>query len=409
MKNLEIVDNSAGLSDVPGFELASVACDIRAKNDTSRLDLTVCRSVAPCAAAGVFTTNEVFAAPVHVCKTILHSGKRLRGFVANSGNANACTGEQGERDAVKMAELAAEAAGAEKGTFFVSSTGRIGRQMPMQAIETGIRACANAFGNDDAHGRAAASAIMTSDTKPKTVTVRLRMADGRVVTLAGMAKGAGMIQPGMATMLCFIATDAAIAPALLQGMLARAVNNSFNAISVDGDMSTNDTVVVLANGQSGVAVAEKSPESRLFQKALTAVCGNLAEKIVGDGEKISKVVELKVVGAKSRAMAEKIARSIGNSLLVKAAWCGNDPNWGRLADAAGYARAGLDQTRLDIDYNDTPVLRNGQPCDAYLARWHEIVAQRRFSITVNLNLGKSAFRLLTTDLTEAYVTFNKGE
>ena len=406
---MEVIDHSAGLSEVPGFEIASAACDIRAKGDFKRLDLTVCRSVRPCAAAGVFTTNEVFAAPVHVCRQLLKSGKPLHGFVANSGNANACTGEQGERDAVKMAELAACAAGLEKGTFFVASTGRIGRQMPMDLIAKGIAACANDFGSDEKHGRDASQAILTSDTRPKTVTVRFTNSNGKTITLAGMAKGAGMIQPGMATMLCFIATDAVVSRNRLQKTLSDAVRSTFNCISVDGDMSTNDTVVMLANGASDAEIREGTPDAENFKKAVLAVCDNLAEKIVGDGEKITKVVEVKVESAPSNEAAEKIARSIGNSLLVKASWCGEDPNWGRLADAAGYARAGLDHHKLDIDYDETPVLRGGQPIDANLPQWRQIVKKNRFSVRIRLNIGQGAFRLLATDLTEAYVTFNKSE
>jgi len=410
MQALEVIDNSDGLSDVAGFELASVAADIRAKGDFKRLDLTVCRSQRPCTAAGVFTTNEVFAAPVHVCRTLLQSGKPLHGFVANSGNANACTGDQGEADAVAMADLAAEAAGLPKGAFFVASTGRIGRRLPMDAIAKGIARCGiEGFGASPKHGRDASQAILTSDTKPKTVTVRIALPGGQKVAVSGMAKGAGMIQPGMATMLCFIATDAAVSKNLLQTSLAAAVKRTFNAISVDGDMSTNDTVVVLANGASGAQILENTPEAALLGRALAIVCDNLAEKIVGDGEKISKVVEIKVESAPSDEAAEKIARAIGNSLLVKSSWCGEDPNWGRLADAAGYARAGLDQRKLDIDYDAVPVLRGGQPLDEHLPQWRAIVKQKRFTVAVRLNLGTGRFRLLASDLTEAYVTFNKSE
>lgn len=410
MQALDVIDNSDGLSDVGGFELASVACDIRTKNDFKRLDLTVCRSARPCVAAGVFTTNEVFAAPVHVCRTRLQGHGPLHGFVANSGNANACTGDQGEQDALEMAALAAKAAGLPQDSFFVASTGRIGRNLPMPLIAKGIERCAQeGFGSTPLHGKNAAQAILTSDTKPKTVTVRVHLPEGKTVTLAGMAKGAGMIQPGMATMLCFIATDADVSKNLLQSALAAAVNKTFNCISVDGDMSTNDTVLVLANGASGQNIAENTPQAALFARALEIICDNLAEKIVGDGEKISKVVEVHVEEAPSDAAAEAVARAIGNSLLVKASWCGEDPNWGRLADAAGYARIGLDQRKLDIDYDAVAVLRGGQPVDANLSQWKAIVKQKRFSITVRLHLGEGRFRLLASDLTEAYVTFNKSE
>ncbi len=406
---MKLTDQSAGLSDVPGFLLSGVGCDIRQKGDLNRLDMALCISKTPCTAAGVFTTNEVFAAPVRLCREILDTKNPLHGFVANSGNANACTGKQGLQNARKMSELACAAAGLEKNSLFVASTGRIGRQLPMGNIEKGIADAAKNLGNSQSHGNAAANAILTSDTHQKTVTVSFETQAGKTVTLAGMAKGAGMIEPHMATMLCFIATDAVIEQSLLQAMLKRCADRSFNCISVDGDMSTNDSVVVLANGHSGEKIEKDSPDATQFENALYAVCDNLAEKIVGDGEKISKIVEVKVGGARDNAAAEKIARAIGNSLLVKSSWAGEDPNWGRLADAAGYARAGLDQDKLDIDYDNVPVLRGGCPVDENLSQWKQIVKKRRFSILVNLNVGAGEFRLLSTDLTEAYVTFNKSE
>ena len=220
-----------------------------------------------------------------------------------------------------------------------------------------------------------------------------------------------MIEPNMATMLAFIATDAVVESAYLKTSLKSAADQSFNCVSVDGDMSTNDTVILLASGVSGVVIHESSEASlkKLFQEAVDRVCFALAEKIVGDGEKITKVVAVEVLGARQRADAEKIARAIGNSLLVKSSWFGEDPNWGRLADAAGYARTGLDEAKLDIYYNDVPAVVAGRPLPENKPRWKEIVKARQFTVRLNLHLGDAKFRLLASDLTDGYVNYNKSE
>jgi glutamate N-acetyltransferase/amino-acid N-acetyltransferase len=219
-----------------------------------------------------------------------------------------------------------------------------------------------------------------------------------------------MIEPNMATMLAFIATDLDASPALLKKLLLQANAASFNAVSVDGDMSTNDTVLLLATGASGLSL-EGAPAGLVaaFEEALGKVCFALAEKIVGDGEKITKVVSVEIQGAPSDAAAEAVARAIGNSLLVKSSWYGEDPNWGRLADAAGYAKVGLDESRLDITYDEVPAVVQGRPLPANKPLWKQVVTQRRFTVRLNLNLGTGTYRLLTADLSEAYVNFNKSE
>jgi glutamate N-acetyltransferase/amino-acid N-acetyltransferase len=256
----------------------------------------------------------------------------------------------------------------------------------------------------------AANAILTSDTRPKTCTARFTW-QGKTVTVAGFAKGAGMIEPNMATMLAFVCTDAAAEPAFLKAALKASADQSFNCVSVDGDMSTNDTVILLASGVAQVQVGPGAPAelTRLFQEALDRVCFSLAEKIVGDGEKITKVVSVEVSGARSRADAEKIARAIGNSLLVKSSWFGEDPNWGRLADAAGYARTGLDETKLDIHYEDVPAVLAGRPLPENKPKWKEVVKARQFRVRLDLHLGDAQFRLLASDLTDGYVNYNKSE
>ncbi len=410
MTQIIVTPDTAGITDVPGFEAAAVACDIRQKNDTKRLDLALIFSLRPCTAAGTFTKNAVKAAPVQFCQQQLEEGGPFHGIVANSGNANACTGTAGLKDAQAMAQRAAAALNQKATGFFVCSTGRIGQPLPMDRVLKGVDRIVSEKGRTPAHGKKAADAILTSDTGPKTVTVSFTY-DGKKYTVAGCAKGAGMIQPDMATMLAFLATDFSVPRSFLQKTLSDAVSGTFNCITVDGDMSTNDTVIILANGHSGVSVGDKSPRELrvLFAEAVWKTCETLADKIVSDGEKITKVVEVKVQGAASTEDAEKVARAIGNSLLVKSSWFGGDPNWGRLADAAGYAGAKLLEAKLDILYNDVPAMTAGRPHPEKKAEWKKIVQNRRFTITLDLHLGKGAFRLLATDLTDGYVNYNKSE
>lgn len=410
MDEIAIEENSPGISDVPGFAVAGVACDVRNKGDLKRLDVALLFSAQPCSAAGVFTRNAVKAAPVRQCQEVLRAGK-AHGIIANSGNANACTGDGGMDDAQTMARLAAEGLGVAPENFFVCSTGRIGERLPMEKIASGIRDAVGQCEASAEQGRRAAEAILTSDTRAKTITVRFPCGD-KTVTVSGIAKGAGMIQPNMATMLAFLATDAEVEQEFLQKILAEAVRLTFNRITVDGDMSTNDTVLLLANGASGAAIGnDDAGACALFQEAVRKVCDFLAEKIVSDGEKITKVVEVLVGGAASEEDAEKVARAIGNSLLVKSSWYGNDPNWGRLADAAGYSGAVFDDRKFDIFYGNIPAVVEGEPVTENRSKWKEIVQADRFSITIRLNVpgGEGKFRLLATDLTESYVRFNKSE
>ena len=405
---VKLIESPSGIADCPGFKTAGVACDIRGKGDLELLDLALVASQEPCHAAGVFTLNDVCAAPVLVCKEILTSpSAKVAGIVVNSGNANAATAEQGMIDAKEMSAIAQLETGIGS-PFLVCSTGRIGRKLPMQNIKTGIDAAAKALSKESQNSLDAADAILTSDTRRKCATAQFTY-EGKILTVSGIAKGAGMIEPNMATMLAFLATDLDVDNAALKNTLVQACNKTFNRISIDGDMSTNDTVLLLANGKSGL-VPDDSPELlQAFREAVFMVCDNLAEKIVGDGEKITKLVELIVEGCQTEEDAEKVARCVGNSLLVKTSWYGSDPNWGRLADAAGYAQVGLKEACFDIYYDEVPALIGGIPQDNKLSEWKAIVAKKRFRITLNLNQGSGTFRLLTTDLSESYVNFNKSE
>ena len=407
MTTVELIETSGGIADCPGYKTAGVGCDIRETGDP-RLDLALFVSESPCSAAGVFTLNDVCAAPVHICKAILaESGNKVAGCVINSGNANACTGTQGMVDGKEMDAITQLATGINT-PFLVCSTGRIGRQLPMSNIKAGIAAASQKLDTETQSSFDAADAILTSDTRRKVATARFDY-EGTTITVSGMAKGAGMIEPNMATMLAFVTTDLEVDSDLLKSVVKQASDLTFNRISIDGDMSTNDTVLLFANGACGIK-ADTSPELlEAFQQAVFLVCDDLAEKIVGDGEKVTKLVELIVEGCQTTADAEKIARAVGNSLLVKTSWYGSDPNWGRLADAAGYARVGLKEECFDIYYDTVAALISGRPQDSNLSKWKEIVSKKRFRITLNLNQGAGQYRLLTSDLSEAYVDFNKSE
>ncbi len=406
--NLILENDIAAAAKVDRFNVNGVSCDVRNKGD-DRLDLCMVHSISSCTAAGVFTKNDVQAAPVSISRQLLAKGDTFHGFVCNSGNANACTGEQGLRDAEAMSLEASRQANAPARSFLVCSTGRIGEFLPMDRIVPGIQKCAGMLDSLPESGERAAQAILTSDTRPKGCLAKWEM-EGEELTIGGFAKGAGMIEPNMATMLAFLLTSVNIKQGLLQEVLADAVENSFNRITIDGDMSTNDTVLLLANGISENPISEKTPQAlEDFREALGRTCLDLAEKVVADGERITKVVRVEVEGASSDADAQKVGRCIGNSLLVKSSWYGADPNWGRLVHAAGYARVGLKMEKVDLYYQDVPALLAGTPQTKNRTAWKAVVSKGRFTIRLNLNLGIGSCTILSTDLTEGYVDFNKSE
>ena len=401
-----------GVCAANGFRAAGVAAGIK---PTGKSDLALVVSDLPCAWAGTFATNAVKAAPV-LHDLALPRSRPVAGIVANSGNANACTGTRGLRDAAKMGALAQKLSGTFPAPFLVASTGRIGGLLPMAKIATGLRAAAARLSRDDV---ACARAIMTTDTFPKRCAAEIRIG-GRAIRVGGMAKGAGMICPGMsrtgrrpalhATMLCFLTTDAVVAPALLQRCLDRAVARSFNRISVDGDMSTNDTVALLANGASGTPALRTGTRALAdFQEALDEVALRLALMIVKDGEGISKIVTLVVEGAASVSDAERAARAIGNSILAKCSWCGEDPNWGRLFDAAGYSGARINPANLSVRYDGVPLVLRSRVVAANDRRVRAILKKPSFTLRCGLGAGRFSSIFYTTDLTEKYVELNKGE
>ncbi|HET9800928.1 MAG TPA: bifunctional glutamate N-acetyltransferase/amino-acid acetyltransferase ArgJ, partial [Chthoniobacterales bacterium] len=328
---------------------------------------------------------------------------------------NAATGAQGMRDARQMAKLVANSLSINKNEVAVCSTGRIGVPMPMKNVERGIRACAPRIARSASSARKVAEAIMTTDTRRKEIAVELKVGNSKV-RIGGICKGAGMIQPGMATMLGFITTDAAIESAALKRALRIAVRQSFNGITVDGDMSTNDSVIAFANGMAKNPKFEsRNPKQfRIFQTALNFVCLELAKMIVRDGEGTSRVVTLRLRGARNDREAEAAARAIANSSLVRASWYGGDPNWGRILCALGYSKAKIDERVVDVGYAPTAgrkilfAFRRGHPTNVALKALAKITSQPEFDLHVDLHHGRGEFVIYAADLTEDYVAFNKG-
>ncbi|MHB8123353.1 MAG: bifunctional glutamate N-acetyltransferase/amino-acid acetyltransferase ArgJ [Desulfuromonadaceae bacterium] len=387
--------------NIQGFLFSTVEAAIK---KAGRKDLALIFSEVPATAAAVFTTSSVKAAPVLLSHEHIANGS-ARAIIVNSGNANACTGEQGMKDARETVELVAQALGITSTDVQVCSTGVIGVPMPMERIRPAITPLVDGLtcGTlDDI-----AQAIMTTDTFPK-MEARSGQADGVSYTVAGIAKGAGMIMPNMATMLSFIITDAAIEPAYLQRAFRRAVESSFNAITVDGDMSTNDTCLIMANGMAGnPVVKEGSAEGNAFAAILSDVLLSLAKQIVKDGEGATKFVEIRVNGAINDADAKRAAMAIANSSLVKTAFFGQDANWGRIFAAVGYSGAEVDQSLLSLRFDDVCMARNGifAGGDAE-ARGTEVLKQKEFTVSVDLGIGSGTATVYTSDLTHEYVSIN---
>lgn len=441
-----------------GFLASGVFCDIKrlgtgkGSQKGKKRDLALIVSEVPATVAGMFTTNQVCAAPVKICIERVKRGI-AQAIVANSGNANACTGKQGLHDAREMTALLAEHLHMPVEHVLVGSTGRIGVTLPMANVRAGISHAVTLLDNTPTSAGHAEEAIMTSDTRPKQIAVEFKLG-GQAVRIGGICKGAGMIQPGMsttgtrpaalfggrpqglhATMLCFITTDAAIEAGTLQVALQEAVAQSFNRITVDGDMSTNDTVLVLANGLAGNPLLVAADVRRLhiekgkvraslprllqdlktFQSALNHVCLELAKMIVRDGEGVHRVVTVRVNGAKLIQDADAAARAVANSPLVKTSWHGGDPNWGRIIDALGYSAAKIIEEKVDIGYSAPDSrqilwsLKRGQPTKATFKQLCAAVAPKEFDLHINLNLGKAGAVIYAADLTEEYVDFNKGD
>ena len=391
------------LATPQGFRAAAVAAGIKKKRDA--LDLAMIFSDSPSTtAAGVFTTNRVAAAPVVLSrKHLTESRGRCRAIVVNAGNANACTGRAGMHTAEETARTAANLLGIETSQVVVASTGVIGIALNPDLILHQLPHLKEKLSQENA-GKVA-NAIMTTDTFPKTCVVRSE-SKGKVVHIAGVAKGSGMIHPRMATMLSFITTDASMGERMLHNLLAGAVAESFNRVTVDGDTSTNDSAVVLASGLSEAAVIPGNESRAWFSEGLTLLCQTLARMIARDGEGASKLVTVEVVGARTPLDADRVARAIGNSPLVKTALAGSDPNWGRIICAAGYSGAKFDPNKIDVSVNNMPLCRKGVDAGFDEAAAHAELDRKEVLLHVDLHAGRATARVWTCDFTRAYIDIN---
>lgn len=394
---------TGGVTAAKGFRAAGVPAQIK---QADRKDVMLLVADEPCATAAMFTTNAVAAAPVIYDRPIAASGK-AQAIVANSGCANACTGQEGLKDAEKSAAATAAALGIDKALVMVASTGVIGRRLPMNRLLAGIKSASQQLDDSLEAGLAANMATLTTDTRPKQAAVRFSL-DGKTVTVGGMIKGSGMIAPNMATMLGFITTDAAIAPSMLRRALAKAVSVSFNRLVVDGDMSTNDSVFVMASGKAGnVKITKADERYENFAKALTRVCIMLTKQMAADGEGATKFVMVTVKGAKTQSDAERAAQAIARSPLAKTSWFGKDPNWGRVLAAAGYSGAMVDDSRAEVYYGKAWAYRRGAVADAkQLEKLAKELSGPELTVTVNLRLGNAEATVYTCDLSLDYVHIN---
>ena len=392
-----------GVCSAKGFRAAGVAAEVKYKG---RNDVALIVADEPCAAAALFTTNKVAAAPVVYDRSVIKGG-RIQAILANSGCANACTGEQGLADARLSALVTAGELGIDPHHVLVASTGVIGRRLPMDRLLAGMKLAKKALGRTAAHGLDAEKAIMTTDTRPKQACATTTVG-GKKVVVGGMSKGSGMIEPNMATMLGFVTTDAAVSPRMLRRALQLAVGKSFNRLVVDGDESTNDSVFLLASGKAGNREIDKpGKDFDAFIEALESVCVSLARQMATDGEGATKFVTVTVKGAKTERDAERAARAVAKSPLAKTSWFGKDPNWGRVLAAVGYSGAEVSDMQAEVFYDRAWAFRRGQIADeAQLAKLAKVMEKDEFTVTVDLHLGKYESSIYTCDFSLDYVHIN---
>src|SRR6056297_745412 len=385
-----------GLGNVPGFTFSAIECGIRYQN---RLDMALLFSAEPCHACGVFTQNKLCAAPVRLCRERINNP--IQGILINATNANACTGEEGYKNALQLTANTAASLKVPEESILMASTGIIGVQLPVSKMADSIPSLASGLSADSGHDLS--RAIMTTDTHPKEYAVSFESSAG-TFTIAGTVKGSGMIAPNMATLLAFIITDFPIERKKLDDVFRACINSTLNAITIDGDTSTNDTAIILAPVKKTPVTEESDIEH--FSQALLQLLEALSVMLVRDGEGTTKCVTVRVVGALSVEDAKKASRSIAESLLVKTALFGEDPNWGRVACAAGYSGAEMHEDKLTIDIENIPLLENGVPVEYSDKDIREILSRKSFVITVNLGLGEHSFSFLTSDLSYDYVKIN---
>lgn len=402
-QNIEFnIINNGTITSVPGFYAAACHCGIKG---SGKPDMCIIYTPEGSTCSGVFTTNKFLAAPVIVTKEQLKKTRNIKAIVINSGIANACTGELGYKNARKTIEIASQYLGVEKKNIIVSSTGVIGRQLLMDKIEEGIRQCACKLSGTDGHG--AAEAILTTDLVAKEIAVSIKVEGGSDIIIGGIAKGSGMIEPNMATMLSFITTNVKIPKNLLDEILSDEVGRSFNSITVDGCQSTNDMVIVIANSKSNVEIKNKKDKYyKKFKNALSLVMKDLAKKIVLDGEGATKLIELKVINAKNKVDAKKLAFKVANSNLFKTAMFGQDLNWGRINVAMGSVDCDFDPEKVDIYIGDVLIVKNGMGVEFDRIYTEKLMKEKEVKFTVDLSYGKEEFSVLTTDMSFDYIKIN---
>ncbi|OLB36871.1 MAG: bifunctional ornithine acetyltransferase/N-acetylglutamate synthase [Candidatus Rokubacteria bacterium 13_2_20CM_2_64_8] len=392
---------TGGVTAVPGILASGIAAGIK---PSGKKDLALLYSSSPARAAAVFTSNQVKGAPVLVSQEHVKSGV-AQAIVASSGCSNVCTGEQGMRDAREMTKVVGDLLRIPARQVLIASTGVIGQPLPMDRIRAALPKLVKALSPQGGH--AAAEAIMTTDTRPKEAAVKVEV-NGRPITIGGIAKGVGMIEPHLATMFCFLTTDAAVAPAALRSALKRSVDDSFNRITVDSDQSTSDTVAILANGLAETAPLDAGSRGfRQFTRALGAVTTRLARMLVEDGEGATRLVTVAVRGARTRRDAVVVARSVANSPLVKTAINGQDPNWGRIMMAIGKSPARVEADKIAVAFEDELLVERGMLRDgAKHERIRETMTRPAYTITIDLGLGRGEAHVFTCDLSEEYVRIN---
>jgi len=386
---------NGGLENVSGFSFSAIKCGIRYED---KLDYALILSERPCNAVGVFTTNRISAAPVKICRERINN--KINAVLINSTNANACTGLEGYDHAINLTKDIAEKVNIPKDSILTASTGIIGRQLPIEKMLASHQALIKNLSQNNGHS--VAQAIMTTDTIPKEAAASFEY-KGKVYSVAGIAKGSGMISPNMATLLAFIITDASISKSDMDIIFKRIIKKTFNSITIDGDMSTNDTAILLSPDSNEYLPKESLGE---FEPALEYVMSKLAELLVFDGEGATKSVRVNVINAKNNDEAELIAKAVSNSLLVKTAFFGNDPNWGRIACAAGYSGAEVYEEKLSIYINKTCLLLDGTPADIDYKELENTLKERNFSVTIDAGIGNGEASMLTTDLSYDYVKIN---
>ena len=394
----QFIENGT-ITSVHGFKAAGIHCGIK----KIKKDLALIYSDKPCSAAGTFTLNKVKAAPILISRSIIEKRNKVKAILVNSGNANACTGDQGHNDALALQKYCAGKLGVEPNEVIISSTGVIGQLMPVDIIKEGINKITQSLTRSG--GIDAAEAIMTTDLRLKSYALKIQLAKGEI-TIGGICKGSGMIMPNMATMLAFLTTDADIDQPILQELLLTSVNKTFNKITVDGDTSTNDMVILLANGNSGISIHKHTNDYDIFLKGLSIISEEMAKSIIVDGEGATKLIKVNINSAKTISDADTIAKSIANSPLVKTALNGADANWGRIISAAGKSGADFNPLNTKIYFDDLPIMLEGYKIVIDEEKAAEILNKDNFSISLDLNEGDFSTTWWTCDFSKEYIKIN---